>query len=80
MSVKTLRILGHFDGIEPDTGGCTVAWLKKYPLDGADWNGVQTLAAEAEGVGIARFSEADVVRHALVGRIVAAYNKKTKST
>ena len=28
-----------------------------------------------EGVGIARFSEADVVRHALVGRIVAAYNK-----
>jgi phosphate starvation-inducible PhoH-like protein len=29
-----------------------------------------------EGVGIARFSEADVVRHALVGRIVAAYNKK----
>jgi phosphate starvation-inducible PhoH-like protein len=29
-----------------------------------------------EGVGVARFSEADVVRHALVGRIVAAYNKK----
>ena len=29
-----------------------------------------------EGVGIARFSEADVVRHPLVGRIVAAYNKK----
>jgi phosphate starvation-inducible PhoH-like protein len=29
-----------------------------------------------EGVGIARFSEADVVRHPLVGRIVAAYNKR----
>jgi phosphate starvation-inducible PhoH-like protein len=29
-----------------------------------------------EGVGIARFSEDDVVRHPLVGRIVAAYNKK----
>jgi phosphate starvation-inducible PhoH-like protein len=29
-----------------------------------------------EGVGIARFSESDVVRHPLVGRIVAAYNKK----
>jgi phosphate starvation-inducible PhoH-like protein len=29
-----------------------------------------------EGVGIARFSEADVVRHPLVGHIVAAYNKK----
>ena len=32
-----------------------------------------------EGVGIARFSESDVVRHALVGRIVAAYNKKDAS-
>jgi phosphate starvation-inducible PhoH-like protein len=29
-----------------------------------------------EGVGMARFSEADVVRHPLVGRIVAAYNRK----
>ena len=29
-----------------------------------------------EGVGIARFSQADVVRHPLVGRIVAAYDKK----
>ena len=29
-----------------------------------------------EGVGIARFSQADVMRHALVGRIVAAYNEK----
>ena len=28
-----------------------------------------------EGVGIARFSEADVVRHALVTRIVAAYHR-----
>jgi phosphate starvation-inducible PhoH-like protein len=28
-----------------------------------------------EGVGVARFSEQDVVRHALVSRIVAAYNK-----
>jgi phosphate starvation-inducible PhoH-like protein len=32
-----------------------------------------------EGVGIARFSESDVVRHALVGRIVAAYNKRDAS-
>jgi phosphate starvation-inducible PhoH-like protein len=29
-----------------------------------------------EGVGIARFSQADVVRHPLVGRIVAAYDRK----
>jgi phosphate starvation-inducible PhoH-like protein len=28
-----------------------------------------------EGVGIARFAESDVVRHPLVGRIVAAYNR-----
>jgi phosphate starvation-inducible protein PhoH and related proteins len=32
-----------------------------------------------EGVGVARFSERDVVRHALVGRIVGAYNAKAKS-
>jgi len=32
-----------------------------------------------EGVGIARFSQADVVRHPLVGRIVAAYDKKDAS-
>jgi phosphate starvation-inducible protein PhoH and related proteins len=32
-----------------------------------------------EGVGIARFSEGDVVRHPLVGRIVTAYNRHGKS-
>jgi phosphate starvation-inducible PhoH-like protein len=32
-----------------------------------------------EGVGIARFSQADVVRHPLVGRIVAAYDKRDAS-
>jgi phosphate starvation-inducible PhoH-like protein len=31
-----------------------------------------------EGVGVARFSEKDVVRHALVSRIVAAYTKSGK--
>ena len=31
-----------------------------------------------EGVGVTRFSEADVVRHALVARIVAAYEKNEK--
>jgi phosphate starvation-inducible PhoH-like protein len=31
-----------------------------------------------EGVGVARFSEKDVVRHALVSRIVAAYTKNGK--
>jgi phosphate starvation-inducible PhoH-like protein len=32
-----------------------------------------------EGVGIARFAESDVVRHPLVGRIVAAYSRHGKS-
>ena len=31
---------------------------------------------EVEGVAITRFANADIVRHALVGRIVAAYDKK----
>jgi phosphate starvation-inducible PhoH-like protein len=32
-----------------------------------------------EGVGVTRFSEKDVVRHPLVARIVAAYNRGDKS-
>ena len=32
-----------------------------------------------EGVGVARFAEKDVVRHAIVARIVAAYNRADKS-
>jgi phosphate starvation-inducible PhoH-like protein len=32
-----------------------------------------------EGVGVSRFTEKDVVRHPLVARIVAAYNKHDKS-
>jgi phosphate starvation-inducible PhoH-like protein len=34
---------------------------------------------DVEGVAIARFSDADVVRHALVSRIVAAYNTHEKT-
>jgi phosphate starvation-inducible PhoH-like protein len=34
---------------------------------------------DVEGVAVARFSEKDVVRHPLVARIVAAYNKHSKS-
>jgi len=33
-----------------------------------------------EGVGVTRFSEKDVVRHPLVARIVAAYNRADKSS
>src|SRR5205814_236081 len=32
----------------------SLAWLKTYPLDGEDWNSVQTLASEARGLGVAR--------------------------
>jgi hypothetical protein len=32
-----------------------------------------------EGVGVARFTEKDAVRHPLVARIVAAYNRDGKS-
>jgi phosphate starvation-inducible PhoH-like protein len=32
-----------------------------------------------EGVGVTRFDEKDVVRHPLVARIVAAYNRHGKS-
>jgi phosphate starvation-inducible PhoH-like protein len=32
-----------------------------------------------EGVGIARFGAGDVVRHALVSRIVAAYDSQERS-
>jgi phosphate starvation-inducible protein PhoH and related proteins len=34
---------------------------------------------DVEGVGIARFVEKDVVRHPLVARIVAAYNRQSRS-
>jgi phosphate starvation-inducible PhoH-like protein len=34
---------------------------------------------DVEGVGIAHFTERDVVRHPLVGRIVAAYNRRAGS-
>jgi phosphate starvation-inducible PhoH-like protein len=34
---------------------------------------------DVEGIGVTRFSEKDVVRHPLVARIVAAYNKYSKS-
>jgi phosphate starvation-inducible PhoH-like protein len=33
-----------------------------------------------EGVGVTRFSDRDVVRHPLVARIVAAYNRVDRSS
>jgi eukaryotic-like serine/threonine-protein kinase len=33
----------------------TIEWLKTYPLDGSDWTTVQTLAARAKNLGVARY-------------------------
>lgn len=44
----------------------------------AGLNEALALLEGVEGIGIARFAEADVVRHALVSRIVAAYSARGK--
>jgi len=41
-------------------------------------NEVLAILEGVEGVGVARFGEKDVVRHPLVARIVAAYNRAGK--
>jgi len=56
------------------TGDTTQSDLPGGRAEGLDE--ALTILEGVEGVGIVRFSEADVVRHPLVGRIVAAYNKK----
>jgi phosphate starvation-inducible PhoH-like protein len=42
-------------------------------------NEALAILENVEGVGVTRFSEKDVVRHPLVARIVAAYNRHGKS-
>jgi phosphate starvation-inducible PhoH-like protein len=56
------------------TGDTTQSDLPGGRAEGLDE--ALTILEGVEGVGIVRFSEADVVRHPLVGRIVAAYKKK----
>ena len=41
-------------------------------------NEALSILKDVEGVGVARFAEADVVRHALVSRVVAAYSAHGK--
>ncbi|HEV7959706.1 MAG TPA: PhoH family protein [Rhizomicrobium sp.] len=41
-------------------------------------NEALSILKDVEGVGVARFTEADVVRHALVSRVVAAYSAQGK--
>jgi phosphate starvation-inducible PhoH-like protein len=51
-------------------------------LPGSEASGLNEALAvlqDVEGVGIAHFTERDVVRHPLVGRIVAAYNRRAGS-
>jgi len=42
-------------------------------------NQALAILEDVEGVGVARFAERDVVRHPLVARIVAAYNRRAGS-
>ena len=44
----------------------------------AGLNEALSILEGVEGVGVARFARKDVVRHALVSRIVAAYNRADK--
>jgi phosphate starvation-inducible protein PhoH and related proteins len=44
----------------------------------AGLNEALSILKDVEGVGVARFAEADVVRHALVSRVVAAYSAHGK--
>jgi phosphate starvation-inducible protein PhoH and related proteins len=41
-------------------------------------NEALSILKDVDGVGIGRFAEADVVRHALVSRVVAAYSAQGK--
>ena len=65
------------DSLMVVTGDRTQSDLPGGRAEGLD-EALQILEG-VEGVGIARFSQADVVRHPLVGRIVAAYDKKDAS-
>jgi phosphate starvation-inducible protein PhoH and related proteins len=56
------------------TGDCTQSDPPDGRVEGLD--ATLEILEGVEGVGVARFSEVDVVRHALVGRIVAAYDRK----
>ncbi|MGD9649376.1 MAG: PhoH family protein [Dongiaceae bacterium] len=58
------------------TGDLTQVDLPKGVKSGLR-DAIETLE-KVEGIGVVRFNEADVVRHALVSRIVAAYAKKHK--
>ncbi len=64
------------DSVMVVTGDRTQSDLPGGRAEGLD-EALQILEG-VEGVGIARFSQADVVRHPLVGRIVAAYDKKDR--
>ncbi len=65
------------DSVMVVTGDRTQSDLPGGRAEGLD-EALQILEG-VEGVGIARFSQADVVRHPLVGRIVAAYDKRDAS-
>ncbi len=58
------------------TGDVTQVDLPKHQLSGLKH--VQTVLKDVEGVGFCKFTSADVVRHPMVQRIVAAYEAAEK--
>jgi phosphate starvation-inducible PhoH-like protein len=58
------------------TGDPSQSDLPSGQAEGLD--GALDILSGVEGVAVARFSEADVVRHPLVGRIVEAYERAGK--
>ena len=55
-------------------------WLATLPGGRAEGlNEALAILDGVEGVGVTRFTDQDVVRHPLVARIVAAYNRQSKS-
>jgi len=60
------------------TGDVTQVDLPKHQLSGLKH--VQNVLQDVDGVGFCRFTAADVVRHPLVQRIVAAYEQSEKNS
>lgn len=60
------------------TGDVTQVDLPKHQLSGLKH--VQNVLQDVDGIGFCRFTAADVVRHPLVQRIVAAYEQSEKNS
>jgi len=73
----TTKDLTPYKGIQAQVAALT--WKKPGSV-AVGLNEALAILEGVEGVGVTRFSEKDVVRHPLVARIVAAYNRADKSS